>query len=402
MAPSNLPATNMKRTKTVRRCPRVAVCVDKTGGYGRGLLRGIAEYVEACGPWSLCLDHHASGHYASDWLRHWNGDGVLAYVDTQALAGQLCRSRIPAVEVFGTRLDLNLPQVANDEPAFGCLAAEHFLLRGFRHFAFSGYRGKLWSDRRSSGFQSSLAEAGFQAKLFSCPQKTGSLARWEQTQQALTRWLEKLPKPLGLMACSDRHALRILDACRRARIAVPEEIAVIGVDNDEETCRLADPPLTSVMDDAPRIGFEAARLLGELMSGRRRKREWNPILIPPAGVVTRRSTETTAIDDSLVASAARLIRERACGGLTVPALLQELRISRSAFYDRFHAELGRSPHQEILRVKLERAKSLLAQTDLSLQEIAGRAGFDHPEYLQVAFKREVGVTPGKFRRAGHG
>ena len=127
MAHSNLPASNMKRTKTVRRCPRVAVCVDKTGGYGRGLLRGIAEYVEACGPWSLCLDHHASGHYASDWLRHWNGDGVLAYVDTPALAGQLCRSRIPAVEVFGTRLDLNLPQVVNDEPAFGRLAAEHLL-----------------------------------------------------------------------------------------------------------------------------------------------------------------------------------------------------------------------------------------------------------------------------------
>ncbi len=389
----------MARAKTSRACPRVAVCVDKTSTYGRGVLRGIAEYVEVHGPWSLSLDHHASGHYTGDWLRHWAGDGILAYVDTPRLAEQLRRSGIPAVELFGTRLDLELPQVANDEVAFGRLAAEHLLQRRFQHFGFSGYRQAQWSDRRLSGFRERLAEAGFFTASLLSSQVSGSLADWERAQEEIVRWLEPLPKPLGVMACSDRHALRVLDACRRAGFAVPEEVAVLGVDNDEETCRLADPPLTSVIDQAPRIGYEAARWLDLLMQGRPLEEPGRRLLVPPAGVATRRSTETTAISDPLVARAARQIRERACDGLTVPELLRELRISRSSFYDRFHEELGRSPHQEILRVKLDRVRQLLTQTTQSLEQIATTAGFKHAEYLQVAFKREVGMTPGKYRRS---
>lgn len=204
------------------------------------------------------------------------------------------------------------------------------------------------------------------------------------------------------MACSDRLALRILDACHRARLTVPEEIAVIGVDNDEETCRLSTPPLTSVMDDPRRIGLEAARLLDQLMAGQRDPHELPPVLVPPLGIATRRSTDTTAIDDPFVSRAIRIIRERACEGLTVGELLSELHLSRSFFYGRFRTVLSRTPHQEILRVRLERVKNLLTQTDISLQEISARAGFEHPEYLQVAFKREVGVTPGRFRRTQRG
>jgi LacI family transcriptional regulator len=154
-----------------------------------------------------------------------------------------------------------------------------------------------------------------------------------------------------------------------------------------------------VIDQAPRIGYEAARWLDVLMQGRPLEEPGRRLLIPPAGVATRRSTETTAISDPLVARAARQIRERACEGLTVPELLKELRISRTSFYDRFHEELGRSPHQEILRVKLDRVRQLLTQTTQSLEQIAATAGFKHAEYLQVAFKREVGMTPGKYRRS---
>ncbi|MCI0548880.1 MAG: helix-turn-helix domain-containing protein, partial [Candidatus Rokubacteria bacterium] len=166
-------------------------------------------------------------------------------------------------------------------------------------------------------------------------------------------------------------------------------------------CLLGHPPLSSVIDDAEQIGFAAARLLDEMMAHRGRGRHpWSkPILIPPVGVATRRSTEVTAIGDAVVAQAARLIRERACDGLTVAHLVAELRLSRSLLYRRFKAALGRHPHEEILRVRLDRVKTLLLQSSSSIEEVAARTGFTHPEYLSVAFKREFGVTPARFRRA---
>jgi len=199
------------------------------------------------------------------------------------------------------------------------------------------------------------------------------------------------------MACSDRLALRILDACRRARLNVPEEVAVIGVDNDEETCRLANSPLSSVMDDPRRIGREAAALLDRLM-----RKGWEksagPILVPPLGVVARRSTDSTAVEDPLLSRAAHLIRSRSCQGLTVKELVSELRVSPTTLYKRFHAIFGVQPHQKILSIKLDQVKSLLKMTTCTMEEIAERTGFENADYMQVAFKREVGTSPGNFRR----
>jgi LacI family transcriptional regulator len=199
------------------------------------------------------------------------------------------------------------------------------------------------------------------------------------------------------MASSDHHAQRILDACQRANVVVPEEVAVIGVDNDEETCRLSDPPLTSVILDSERVGYEGAKLLDKLMRRKSRAKQPEQMLIPPLGVVARQSTDVTAINDPLVANAARAIRERACQGLSVDDLVNTLKISRSIFYQRFHDALGRSPHYEILRIQLDRVKSLLTQTELPLKEIAEMSGFSNPNYLNVAFKRELGMTPGEYR-----
>jgi LacI family transcriptional regulator len=226
--------------------------------------------------------------------------------------------------------------------------------------------------------------------------------QWEHVQQQLTAWIRQLPKPVGLMACSDHHAQRILDACQRARLAVPEEVAVIGVDDDEEICRLSNPPLTSVILNSEKAGYEGAKLLAKLMRGRGKSGKPEVFLIPPVGIATRRSTDVTAINDPLIANAARFIRERACRGVTVEELLSEFKTSRSVFYQRFHDTLGRSPHYEILRVQLDRVKNLLCQTTLPLKTIAEMAGFNNPNYLSVAFKREVGQTPGEFRRQQNG
>ena len=376
----------------------VAVCVDKSRGYGRGVLRGIAEYVETHGRWSLHLHPRASGKYSADWLRDWEGDGVLAFIDDPKVATALRRAGVPAVELFGHRLDLGLPHVGNDEEAIGRTAAEHLVERQFNNFAFAGVEGALWSERRRQGFAARLK--GKKANLVECvcaADDDSSLAAWEANQRRLRAWLRDLPKPIGLMAASDRLGLRALDACRAESIAVPEQVAVIGVDNDEETCRLAHPPLTSVMDDAHQVGRRAAALLERLMSGHSRAANTR-VLIPPLGIATRRSTEVTAVDDPLVARACQIIRERACQGLSVGEITKALRISKSLFYARFKQSLKRLPHEEILRVRLGRAQSLLRETNLSTSEIAARCGFTHPEYLTVTFKRKLGLTPGAFRK----
>jgi LacI family transcriptional regulator len=378
--------------------PQVAVCVDKARNYGRKVLQGIADYAETVGRWSLYVDPESTGTYSPDWLKNWRGDGILAYVESRATAKRLRASGIPAVEVFGHHLDLKLPQVGNDDEAIGRMAAEHLVACRFRHFAFCGYEKELWSERRRAGFEWVLAKKAFPAQRFFSMRRGPTLAEGQRDRERLIKWLASLPKPVAIMACSDRHGLRILDACRGLGVAVPEDVAVIGVDNDEEMCRLADPPLSSVRDDARKVGFEAARLLDKLMANPRRRAEMFPILIPPLGIAVRRSTEVTAVNDRLIADAMRCIRDQACAGLQVADLLARFNVSRSVLYRRFHDSLNRSPHEEILRVQLERAKRLLDENDFTLEHIAELCGFQHSEYLSVAFKRELGLAPGEFRR----
>lgn len=379
---------------------RVAICVDSSGSHGRGVLRGIAEYANTYRSWSVVLDAHthATGHSAHGWLRKWRGDGILIYTQNPLLPRRLRRCGIPAVELYSHPLDVGLPQAGNDNEKIGRLAAEHLIERQLTHFAFCGYSGELWCQCRSDGFTAAAREAGTVHGSFLGPHFPSSLAESARNQRRLSQWVRRLPKPIGIMACSDRLAQRLLDACQEADAAVPEEVAVIGVNNDEEICLLSHPPLTSVQDNPRQIGYQAAALLDQLMSGRLRANEAKPILVPPLGVAARRSTDVTATTDRLVAGAARRIYERACQGLTVKELLQELSVSRNAFYRRFQNALGRSPHEQILHVRFEHVKSLLLKTELSLEKIAELTGFEYPEYLSVAFRREFGIPPGAFRR----
>jgi LacI family transcriptional regulator len=199
------------------------------------------------------------------------------------------------------------------------------------------------------------------------------------------------------MACSDRQAQRVLDACRRIGLAIPDELAVIGVDNDLVLCQLADPQLSSVADNPAQIGFEAAELLDAIMSGKRRRTDAGGRLIPPRGVVTRRSTDVTVTDDRIIAAALSFIREHACEDINATSLSRRFPLSRSAFYRRFVEATRRTPHEEILRARIDRAQQLLTDTDRPVAEIARLTGFDYPEYLGAVFKRRTGMSPGEFR-----
>jgi len=290
-----------------------------------------------------------------------------------------------------------IPWVETDDQAVAQLAAEHLLERGFQHLAFCGDVGFNWSVWRRQHFESIVRDAGAECHVHETRHRLDASYSWNREKRRLTTWLKRLPRPVGIMACYDIQAQQLLDVCRELEIAVPEEAAVIGVDNDRLLCDLADPPLSSVICNTHHTGYEAASLLDRMMSGEPVPPEAH--LIKPQGIETRQSTDILAIDDPHVAVAARFIREQACAGIQVSDVLEHVPLSRRVLDSRFRKILGRTPHEEITRLRIDRVKQLLVETDLPLSVIASRAGFQHDEYMTVAFKKQVGLPPSNYRRS---
>lgn len=377
--------------------PHVMLIVETALAYGRAVVQGISRYMIANQPWSLYVDLRELMAEPPDWLDNWRGDGIISRSTTPALAGKLKRLGVPTVDLNDIHGKLGLPHVWTDHAAVGRLAAAHLLDRGFRNFAVCGFSGHHWSALRRDGFAAELLSAGHNCQVFESPWETSKANPWEQQQDSLGAWLEELPKPVGVLCCNDLRGQQVLDACRRRELFVPETVAVIGVDNDEVLCALCDPPLSSVVPNAERVGYEAAALLDRLMQGE--QVESSEILIPPRGIETRQSTDVLAIDDALVAAAVKCIRERACLGLTVDQVLRQVPLSRSMLEKRFRRYLQQTPQEAIRSVQIKRVKQLLIETDLPLDAISRLAGFKHVEYMSVVFKRETAQTPGRFRRA---
>lgn len=373
--------------------PKVALLIETSNAYARGVLEGVVAYMRENRAWSIYLAEHRRGDSPPHWLAGWEGDGIIARIENPAIAMALRNIKLPVVDVSAARLLPGLPWVETDDPAFARAAADHLLERGFKTFGYCGDDRFNWSQWRAEAFAKFASEAGGRCYRYSPDQR--SAGNGEREVEHIADWIQRLPKPVGVMACYDLRGQQVLDACRRRGIAVPDEVAVIGVDNDELLCNLSDPPLSSVIPNTHRTGYEAAALLDLLMSG-----ENVPTLthlIPPLGVATRQSTDVLAIEDRNVVQAVRFIRERACDGINVADVIKAVPQSRRLLEARFKKLIGRTPHEEILRVQMNRAKELLASTDLSLEAIAERTGFVHTEYLSVAFKRETGTPPSQYR-----
>jgi LacI family transcriptional regulator len=373
--------------------PKVALLIETSNEYARGLLRGIVAYIREHQAWSLYLSEHNRGDRAPAWLSTWNGSGIIARIENNEIAEGLRKLAIPMVDVSAARLIPSLPWFETDDSAIAHLAAEHLLERGFTNFAYAGDSRFNWSNWREEHFINCVRAAGHQCAVYRGSRRF-SPGEDEQVDD-LAKWVRDLPKPVGVMACYDFRGQQVLDACRRINVAVPDEVAVIGVDNDELLCELASPPLSSVIPNTYRTGYEAAALLAEMMAGRKFTSEAH--LIPPLGVATRQSTDVLAIHDRNIARAIHYIRNHACSGINVQDVIKAVPQSRRLLEKRFMKLLGRTPHEEIIRVQLDRVKQLLTRTDLPLEEIAQRSGFAHVEYLSVAFKRETGMPPSKFR-----
>ena len=375
--------------------------IESSRAYGRAALSGISKYVRENAHWSIFIQEHSLSNDLPGWFKNWKGDGIITRIEAPALGAVLKRLDIPVVFLRNVAPGVKIHSFLTDNSGVSRAAFEHLRERGFRHFAFCGYNGADYSDERRDGFSRFVTETGARCHIFeeSLPQGDFSTATYEEVGlkdgDLVARWIRELPKPVGLMACNDMRGQQVLDACRAIGIVVPDEVAVIGVDNEEVLCDLSDPPLSSVVPNAERIGYEAASLLDSLMRGE--KVQATRSLIEPIGVYTRRSTEVLAIEDRQIAAVARFIRLHACEGIDVSNVLQAVPMSRSTLDRRFIKIMGHSPKDEILRVRLNRAKQLLAETDLSQAIIAEKIGLEHAEYLSRIFKRRMGMTPSEFR-----
>lgn len=375
------------------RLPSVAILVDTSRSYGRDIVRGIRRYAAEHGPWSLYLEPRDLRSSFPGWLKNWHGDGILSRTVDETLLRQLKATKLPVVELRTTVLKHPFPYVGMDNSVIGSRVAAHFRALGFEHFACVQDASENFYLERRDTFLQAVAEAGFD-----CPVFRSRHTDWEQHQKELASWLHHLAKPAGVFAVNDQMGFWVLDAARRAGIAVPEELAVVGAENDNMLCETASPPLSSVKLRGQAVGYDAARVLDEWMTKKRIPKPGERHLHAPGDIVTRQSSDIVAVEDPRIAAALRFIRQNATAPLDVARVARECALSRSVLERRMKALIGRSPGEEIARLRFAAVEKLLLQTDLTLDAIAAKCGFTHPQYMAEAFRKRTGMTPGTFRR----
>jgi LacI family transcriptional regulator len=393
----------MKGDIAVNELKRVMLLIESSRAYGRGCLLGVAAYVRSHGRWSILHIERGLTEGIPKFLKSWEGDGVISRIENAKIAKAVADLGVPAVDLRGSHRPAGGAMLDTDPRIVTRMAAEHFLDIGFRNFAYIGYPGVDFSERRIVAFQDYLTSRGMVVHVYT-PHLPSHLstdilgweARGELEGASIAEWLQSLPRPLAVLACNDVRGRQIIDACIRSDLSVPEEVAVIGVDDDEVICELSNPPLSSVQPDTLRLGYEGAALLDSMMNGG--PPPVDTIFIPPKGIAHRLSSEAAAVDDREVAAAMQLIRDHACEGMTVQDVVTRLHISRSTLERRFQAAFARSPSTEIERVRMSRAKLLLMETRYKLSKIAAITGYGSASQFATAFKRYTTFTPGEFRK----
>lgn len=374
---------------------KVALLIETSNRYGRDLLHGVRDWMHGGERWAIRFSEQARLAPLPAWVGAWRGDGMIARVDSPQIAAVLRRTGVPVVDVSAERYASEFPRVSVDNAAVARLAAGHLLGKGFRHFAYLGDAQFLWAKQRGVVFRRELAASGQGCAMFEAAAGATARRGSDAEIRAIADWLGRQQRPLGVFACYDGRAQHVLEACQLRGWAVPDEIAVIGVDNDEVLCDLCAPPLSSVQPNARRTGYEAAAMLARMMRGERLASQTR--YVEPVRVVERQSTEVVAVADEKVAAALRFIREHVGDGIDVSDVLRAVPMSRTLLERKFQAALGHSPHRQIVHQRIERAKQLLAESEVSIAVVAELAGFSDASYLSMAFRRETGESPRAFR-----
>jgi LacI family transcriptional regulator len=357
--------------------------------YATDVFRGIARFARDAG-WILDSSYERTGEVPEGW----RGDGIIGVLGVQPEVDRLAiKGKIPFVNI-GYSFPEVAPSVSADQTAVARLAANHFRNRGFRNFAYYLRSNQPGDLGRLEAFRRELASTGHEPIVINCGDRGGgsSLAR----SRWLGRKLKSLPKPVAVLAEIDDYAIEVIGAAADAGLAIPEEIAVLGVGNDELRCPFAQVPLSSVNDNACGIGQQACLLLERLMTGA--ATPVAAITVQPLGMVTRHSTDVVAVEHPHVAQALKAIREHYRDPMTAEGIIACVPMSRRRLHDAFIRHIGRSVADEITRLRIEHAKRLLAETPEKQHQVAVKSGFRNDARLVLVFTRVTGMTPGDYRR----
>jgi LacI family transcriptional regulator len=381
---------------------QVALVLPTNVSWGAVLAQGIADYSREHEAWAFTTspptmaeaEEVALTPYS---LKGWVGQGVIAVINDAAEARAARRLGIPVVCVNGNVRNPGLPRVMPDYRAGGRMAAEHLLDRGSRRLAYFGLAGPWYSAERKQGFADRAKQAGVPCEIFDMPPNTDVRASWQQRRHAVAAWLKTLRTPIAILAVHDYRARVLVDECLRLGLNVPHDVAVLGMDNDLTACEFSQPTLSSVSRAAWTVGFEAARMLHQLMDGR-------PPLsldvrIAPGGVVARRSTDTVAVEDPHLRAAVHFMRDHLHEVFGLDRVLAHLDVSRRLLHERFQRLLGRSPYEYLCSLRVERAKQFLSVPQrVKMRKIAAECGFTSAARMRLVFQRVAGMTPLEYHR----
>ena len=395
---------------TLPSIPKVIITADTSRVSGRRLIRGIAMYARLHGPWLFnrqpMFNQYQTGSKISKsevktllQFKKFNPDGIIANnVNNKEQFDHILNVGVPMViigDYIPEETSSRYIRIYSDPEAIGKLAAEHLLDRGYKNYAFCGYDFINWSHARGNAFSKVLAENGFQTHYYVQP-KSPSKRRWENEQYIMAKWLQSLPKPVGVMASNDDRAQQVIEACKIENLHVPEQVSVLGVDDDEFVCDLTEPPLSSVLLDNEKAGFEASRLLHNMMEFENIPNQ--EIIVTPTHIVTRESTEILAIDDPQVALAVRYIRQHCKGLIQVSDVVNVVALGRRTLEERFNKIIGRSIFNEITRCRINKISEALLESNKSISELALDFGYPDEAHISRYFRRTQGVTPLEYRK----
>ncbi|HBO45057.1 MAG TPA: hypothetical protein DD670_14230 [Planctomycetaceae bacterium] len=366
-------------------------------------MRGVTDYARANANWTFTVSPTIVGPFPETLamplrcLRDWPGDGVIGVITSDEEAEEAANLKIPVVNLAAATRVSRQPRVTVDHRAIGQLAAEHLLDCGLRRFVYLGLKDVWYSELRRGGFEQQISEAGGQLRVYETALRSNPNSSWQSGLEEIRHCLDDIVPPVGILAVHDYRARLLIDECLRLGFAVPNDVAIMGVDNDDVVCEFCQPPLSSVSRNGYQVGYEAASLLDRLMDGQ--KLPDHDVLIPPDGVVKRKSTDMVAVHDPHVATAVRFIQDHMEEPFGVERLLRLLPVSRRRFENLFKECLGRTPYEYLCHVRVNRAKEILGGTEnLGISEVARRCGFPNSQRFRLVFTRLVGKTPTEYRR----
>jgi LacI family transcriptional regulator len=378
---------------------KIILLLDFAEEYSKCLLQGISRYSNENGHWSFCrmplyYRETLGTKGILNWAKDWRANGIIGQLYNE-METELYQSAFPVIAQDFKERFRYLPNITGQYRETGKLGAEYFLKKGYTNFAFYGFNNIVWSRERAEGYESSVNSAGYHVHYFE-HKKARSTDIWYYKSKSLSKWLKSLPKPIALMACDDNQGVHITEACKQNKIRVPQEVAVLGVDNDVMLCELSDPPLSSIKLDIERAGYDTARAMDLMISGS--VKFYPDIQVSPLKVVTRSSTDIYASRDENITNALDFIHKNIDQNLLVDQIVKEVPMSRRSLEKRFVEVTGLPIYKYILKLRIEKLAQKLVNSELSVFEIALEMGLPDSKNISRQFRQIMDCTPLEYRR----